>query len=314
MPELRSLAIGCLVCFSVSAWPQGFPAKPIRIVAPEVSGGSDLLARSIASGLSDNLGKTVVVDNRGFNAGEIVARAQPDGYTLLLYGSPLWLAGFLRHQVPFDPVRDFAPITVAATTPNVLVVHPSLRVTSVTELIVAARAAPGQLNYSSGSSGSTQHLAAELFNVMAGTRIVRVPFRGSGPALNSLMAGEVQMMFPSAGSAAPHLKSGRLRALAVTSAQPSALVPGLSTLSASGLPGYESTSPFGIFAPAGTAPALIARLNAEIVRVLASPVIRERMFNLGVEPVGSPPAVLAATVKTEMAKWGKLITDLGIRE
>lgn len=310
----RILAMGCLVSVSVSAWSQPFPLKPIRIVAPEVGGGSDLLARSIGAGLSDALGKTVVVDNRGFNAGEIVAKAQPDGYTLLLYGSPLWLSGFLRNSVPFDPVRDFSPITVAASAPNVLAIHPSMRATSVRELIAVAKAAPGQLNYSSGSSGSTQHLAGELFNVMAGTQIVRVPFRGSGPALNSLMAGEVQLMFPSAGSATPHLKSGRLRALAVTSSHPSILVPGLATLSASGLPGYESTSPFGIFAPAGTPSVLISRLNAEILRVLGRTEVRERMLNLGVEPVGSTPAALAATVRSEMSKWGKLITDLGIKE
>ena len=311
----RVLVCAALGVMSILSWGQSaYPTRPIRIVAPEVGGGSDFLARTLATALSASVGKTVVVDNRGFSAGEIVARSQPDGYTLLLFGSPLWLSQFLRQNVPFDPVKDFAPIAVIATTPNVLVVHPSVKAATVSDLVAAAKAAPGQLNYASGSSGSTQHLARELFNVMAGTHIVRVPYRGSGPALNAVIAGEAQVMFPSAGAAAPHIKSGRIRALAVTSPEASILLPGLPTVSASGIPGYESTSPFGLFAPANTPRALIERLNREVLLVLKGTEIRERLLHAGVEPVGSPPNVLAATVSSEMKKWGALIAKLRLRE
>lgn len=290
-----------------------YPSRPIRMVTSEPGGGSDFVARLIAQGLSGTMSQRVVVDNRGIIAAEIAARAAPDGYTVLLYGSPLWLSPFMRRNLPFDPVKDFSPITLAVSTPNILVVHPSVPATSVRELIAYAKARAGELNYSSASTGSTQHLAAELFKTMAGVDIARVPYKGSGPALTAVLGGQVQLMFPSAGSAAQHVKSGRLRALAVTSARPSDLVPGLPTLAAS-LPGYESASPFGIFAPAKTPAMLIERLNREIVRVLESADVKERFFNSGVETVGSSPAQLAAAVKSEMAKWGKLIRDAGIHE
>ena len=297
-----------------TAHAQPYPNKPVRIVTTEPGSGNDLVARLIVPWLSASLGQPVVVDNRGILAGEIVAKATPDAYTLLSYGSPLWLAPFMRERVPYDPVKDFAPITLAASSPNVLIVHPSLPVNSVRELIAAARARPGELNYSSSSTGATPHLAAELFKAMAGVNIVRVPYKGSGAALTALIGGQVHVMFPNAGAVTPYLKSGRLRALAVTTNEPSALVPGLPTLAASGLPGYESVSPFGIFAPAGTPPALVHRLNQEIVGALRKPEVIERLFNTGTESVASSPEQLAATIKSEMAKWGKVIRDAGIRE
>lgn len=310
-----------MACFALSAiaasgiaHAQYYPVKPVRIVTTETGSGNDLVARLIAPHMSAGFGHQVVVDNRGILAGEIVAKAPPDGYTLLSYGSPLWLAPFMRERVPYDPVKDFAPITLAASSPNVLVVHPSVPAASVRELIALARAKPGELNYSSSSTGATPHLAAELFKVMAGVNLVRVPYKGSGQALIALSGGQVQLMFPNAGAVAPHLKSARLRALAVTTAMPSALVPGLPTLSASGLPGYESVSPFGIFAPAGTPAPLIERIHREMVAALRRADVTERLFGVGVEVVASTPAELAATIKSEMAKWGKLIRDAGIRE
>ncbi len=297
-----------------SAYAQPYPNKPIRLVTSEPGGGSDFAARLIAQGLTNVIGQRVVVDNRGFIAGDIVARAAPDGYTLILYGSPLWLAPFLRKNVPFDPVKDFAPVSLVVNTPNVLVVHPAAGVKSVSELIAIARARPGELNYSSASTGSTQHLGAELFKSMANVNIVRVPYKGSGPALTAVIGGQVQMMIPSAGSASAHVKSGRLRALAVTSAQPSALAPGLPTMAAAGLPGYESSSPFGIFAPAGTPVGIVRQLSTALSKVAGTPDIRDKFFNSGVETVGSTPEQLAATIKIEMAKWGKLIREVGIRE
>ena len=308
------LLVGMMVLAVGASFSQNYPNKPIRIVTTAPGSGNDLVARLIADGgLSESLGQPVIIDNRGIIAAEIALRAPPDGYTLLSYGSPLWISPLVRN-VPWDPVKDYAPITLTVNTPNLLVVHPSLPVKSVKELIALAKARPGELNYGSSSTGSTPHLAAELFKAMAGVDIVRIPYKGSGPALNALIGGQVQLMFPNAGAASPHAKSGKLRALAVSSAQPSALAPGLPTMAASGLPGYESSSPFGVFAPAKTPAALINRLNREIVRVLNNAQVKERLFNAGVEVVGSSPGELAATVKSEMAKWGKLIKDADIRE
>lgn len=297
-----------------SVYAQNYPVKPVRIVTTETGSGNDLVARLISPWVGASFGHQVIVDNRGIFAGEIVAKALPDGYTLLSYGSPLWLAPFMRERVPYDPVKDFTPITLAASSPNILVVHPAVAVNSVRELIALAKARPGELNYSSSSTGATPHLAAELFKVMAGVNIVRVPYKGSGQALTALLGGEVQLMFPNSGAVAPQLKTGRLKALAVSTSAPTALAPGLPTMSASGLPGYESVSPFGIFAPAGTPAPLIGRLNREMVAALKRTDVTERLFNAGVEVVASSPGELAATIKSEMAKWGKVIRDAGIRE
>ena len=300
--------------FAGSAAGQSYPTKPIRMVAPAIGGASDIVARLIGQGLSASLGQQVVVDNRGSIAPEIGAKALPDGYTVLAYGSPLWLTSFLREHVTWDSVKDFAPITLAASSPNVLVVHPSVAANSVRELIALARAKPGELNFSSGSSGAATHLTGELFKALAGVNIVRVPYKGNGPALNALLGGEVQLMFANAGSVASHLKSGRLRALAVTTAQPSALAPGLPTMAASGLPGYRAEVPTGIFAPAKTPATLVKLLHREIVKVLSRADVKERFFNIGVEIVGGTPEEFAAYIRADMAKWSKVIKDAGIRE
>jgi len=312
----HSAAAALLLCglSPFALYAQGYPDKPIRMLTSEAGGGSDFVARLLAQGMTTHLGQRVVVDNRGIIAAEIAATAQADGYTILLYGSPLWLSPFLRERLPYDPVRDYAPVSVVVSTPNIVVVHPAVAAQNISELVALAKAKPGSLNYSSASTGSTQHLAAELFKRMSGTDIVRIPYKGSGPALNAVIAGQVQLMFPSAGSAMPHVRSNRLRALAVTTAQPSALVPGLPTVASSGLPGYESVSPFGVFAPLKTPPAVIARLHRDIVLALNDSDIKARFAGGGVETVGSPPAALAALLKSEMAKWGKLIREAGIRE
>ena len=292
---------------------QTFPAKPVRIVTSAPGNSDDLAARLIAQGITSGLGQQAIVDNRGVVAVEIAAKAPPDGYTLLLYGSPMWLAPFMRDNLPYDPVRDFTPVTWATNSPNLLVVHPSLPVKSVRELIALARARPGELNYGSGSAGSTPHLAAELFRSMTGVQIVRVAYKGSGPALTALLGGELQFMFPSTGSAGPLLRSGKIRPLAVTTLEPTALAPGLPTVAASGLPGYESASLLAVFAPAGTPAAIVQRLNQEMVKVLSSAEAKEHLASAGVEAVGSTPEQFAATLKTEMARWGKVIRDAGIR-
>ena len=309
----------CAMLVAVSpASGQSYPNKPIRLITAEAGGGNDFAARLIVQGLAGSLGQQMVVDNRGGAGGiiavEIAARAQPDGYTLLLYANNIWLIPLLRSSVPYDPVRDFAPITWAAKSPNTVVVHPSLPVRSMEELIAYAKARPGELNYGSGGTGATTHLAVELFKSMTGVNIVRVPFKGNGPALNALIGGQVQLMFATAGAVAPHLKSGRLRALAVTSAQPSPLAPGLPTVAASGLPGYESISIYGVYAPSRTPPAIVQHLNEAIVRVLGRAEVKEKFLASGVETVGSAPGELAAIMKSEIARMGKVIRDAGLRE
>ena len=293
---------------------QTFPAKTIRLVVGGSGGGSDTTARMIALVASSGLGQQVVVDNRpsGIIPGDIVAKAPPDGYTLLVTGSSLWVSPLLQ-TVPFDPIRDFSPITIAATSPSVLTVHPSLPVKSVKDLIVLARSRPGELNYGTSGLGSAPHLSAELFKALARVDIVRINYRGAGAALNDLIAGQVQMTFGTTASVVPHIKSGRLRALGVSSATPSALLPDLPTIAASGLPGYEAVSPATLFAPAHTPRPIIDRLNKEVVQGLNRPEVREKFFNVGLEVVGSPPDELAAFVKSEIAKWGKVIREAGIR-
>jgi tripartite-type tricarboxylate transporter receptor subunit TctC len=294
---------------------QSYPAKPVRIVTSEPGSGIDLVARLVAQGLTDALGRQVIVENRGgMMAGDVVLRAAPDGYTLLVSGTSLWLAPFLRESATHDPIKDFSPITLAATSPNVLAVHPSLPAESVMELIALAKARPGELNYGSGSTGAPTHLAAELFKALSGVNIVRIPYKGTGPAMNALMAGQVQLMFVSTSSVAPHVKAGRLKALAVTSARSSPLAPGLPTVASTGLPGYEAASMVAVLAPATTPKPLIDRLNREIVQLLGKAQVKERLFNSGAEAVGSSPEELAAAMKSDMAKWGKLIKAAGIRE
>jgi tripartite-type tricarboxylate transporter receptor subunit TctC len=297
---------------------QSYPVKPLRIITAEAGGGNDFAARTIGQSIAAQLGQPWVVDNRGGAGGaiaaEIVARAPPDGYTLLVYASNVWLIPLLRKNVPYDVIRDFAPITWAARSPNTVVVHPSLPVKSVQDLIALARAKPGQLSYGSGGTGSSTQLAVELFKSMAKVDILRIPYKGNAPALNDLVGGQVQLMFATAGSVSPHIKSGRLRAIAVTSAEPSILAPGLPTVAASGLPGYESISIYGVFAPARTPAPIISQLNRAIVAVLNMPEVRERFFNVGVETVGSTPEQYAATIRADIARMSKVIRDARIQE
>lgn len=295
---------------------QNFPHKPIRILTGEPGASLDYAARLIAQGLTATLSQPVIVENRGGASGAIaaqtIARASPDGYTTLFYGSTVWIAPLLQ-KMPYDPVRDFAPITLVNMQPNIIVVHPALAVKSVRDLIALARAKPGEINFATGQAGSTNHLAALLFKSMAGINIIHIPYKGTAPALPDLIAGRVQLMFPNAGAVTEHVKSGRLRALAVTSAHPSALVPDLPTVAATGLPGYESIATQGIFAPARTPPAIINKLQLEIARVLNQPDTKEKFLATGVEVVGSSPSEFSATVKLDIARLGKVIRDAGIR-
>jgi tripartite-type tricarboxylate transporter receptor subunit TctC len=313
--KLRSmLCIAAALC-AAGANAQPFPSKPIRMLASGVGGAGDFTARLVANDLGPRLGQQVIVDNRpgGLVPGEIVAKATPDGHTIMLVGIVIWLSPFMRSSMPFDPVRDFAPVTLAVTVPNVLVVHPSLGVKSVPQLIALAKQKPGVLNYATSGSGNSNHIAGELFKAMAGIDLVRVNYRGASMALNDVLSGRVEVMFATATAAAPHVAGRKLIALAVTSPRPSALVPGLPTVAESGLPGYESGSTLGVFAPAQTPRAIITRLNHEIVQVLNTPAGKDRLFKAGIEVVASSPAEFAAAINADMARSGKVIRAAGIR-
>jgi tripartite-type tricarboxylate transporter receptor subunit TctC len=290
-----------------------FPTKPVRILATEAGGSSDVYARTIAQALTSRWGKQVIVDNRAsVVAIETLIRAQPDGYSLLCYASSLWL-GPLMQRGTYDPIRDVTPITIALSAPNVLAVNPAVPAKSVKELIALAKAKPGALNYGAGGLGSGGHLAAELLNSMAGINIVRISYKGAGPATNAVVTGDVQMIFATIGSVGPHVKSGRLRALAVGSAKPSPLVPDLPTV-ASVIPGFESTLIQGMFAPAKLSPAMVRKLHQDIVGVLAHQDVQEKLLAMGTEVVGSTPEALAQAMKADIARFGKILKEGGIKQ
>ena len=312
----ENLVLALCLTGLTAAYGQGLPNRTLRIVTTEPGSTSDFLARLIAQGMSSGLGRQVIVENKGGGmlASDAVLRAAPDGSSMVLNGSSLWLAPLLRDDANYDPVKDFSPVTLAATAPYVVVVHPDLPVRSIAELIALAKTRPGALNYGSGSTGAPSHLAMELFKSMAGVEIARIPYKGTSPAVNGLLANQVQVMVVAPGAVVGHIKSGKLRALAVTSMKPSALAPGLPPASAEGLFGYEAMGPFGILAPAKTPPALINRLSQEMAKVLHREDERARLFNVGVEAVGSSPEELGAAISTDMQVWGRLIKSAGIHE
>lgn len=306
------VALAAALLMAGPASSQAYPAKPVRIVTVAPGSANDIVARLLAQEARVSLGQTVIVDNRGTIAADIVARAPADGYTLLLYGSAVWLSPFIR-STPYDPVRDFMPVTLVASSPNVVVVHPSLPVKSPRELIALARSRPGALNYAAGSLGAAPHLAAELFKAMAKLDIVRVAYKGTGGSLIGILSGEVGLMFPTAGSVTPHIQSGKLRALAVTSSQPTPLAPGLPLLSES-LPGYESVSFNGLLAPAKTPEPVIRLWQAEVAKVMTRADVRDKLLAAGSDARSTTPEEFAAVIQSDMAKWGRLIRELGIRE
>jgi len=288
------------------------------IVPYPPGGGTDIVGRIVAQKLSEALGQQVVVDNRGGATGsigaELVAKSLPDGYTILMGNiAPNAINVSLQPKLPYDPVADFAPVSLVAITPNILVVHPSLPVKTVKELVALARARPGQLNYPSAGVGSSSHLAGELLAILTGIRIVHIPYKGGGPAMIDTISGEMQMMFATMPAAMPHVKSGRVRPVAVTTTQRSPTLPELPTVSETGVKGYEASTWYGVLTPARTPRPVIDRLHGETVRMLAAPDVRERLGSQGFEPAGSTPEEFAAYIKSEIAKWGKVIRTAGIR-
>ncbi|MEP6657532.1 MAG: tripartite tricarboxylate transporter substrate binding protein [Betaproteobacteria bacterium] len=296
-----------------------YPVRPIRLVVPFPAGGAtDILARAIGQRFSEVLGQPVIVDNRpgaGGNIGsELVAKATPDGYTLLMgtVGTHA-INPSLYAKMPYDHVKDFAPVILVAGVPNVFVVHPSVPVRTVGEFIAYAKANPGKLNFASSGSGTSIHLAGELFKVMAGVQMTHVPYKGSSPAIQDLLGGQVQLMFDNLPSALPQIKAGKLRALAVTSANRTPTLPDVPTVAEAGLPGFEASSWFGVLAPAGTPPAIINRLNAEGVKWLATPEAKEKMQNLGANAAGGTPDDFAAHIRAETVKWARVVKDSGAK-
>ena len=285
-----------------------YPSKLIRIVTAAPGSNNDWGARLVAQELTPRLGQQVIVENRGSLGVEVVAKSAPDGHTLLFYGSVAWIQPFLT-AVSWDPLRDLAPITLSMRSPNVVVVHPSVPVKSVKELIALAKARPSELNYGAGGSGASPHLAAELFKAMAGVNIVRINYKGTGPAMVGLLAGEVHLMFPGLGSVVPHIQSGKMRPLAVTTTKRSKLAPDLPSV-AETIPGYESESVICFFAPARTPPAIIAKLNSEINHVMRT-TDTKRLNSAGVESAGTTPEELLALIKSDMARMSKLIKSAG---
>ena len=298
---------------------QEYPSKPVRLIVPFApGGGNDIVARAIAQQLSASLGRQFVVDNRagagGVVGAELAAKSPADGYTLFLGGVGSHAVNPNLHaKLPYDPVADFAPITLIASAPSVLVVHPAVPARTIEEFTALAKANPGKLNFASNGNGSSAQLAAVLYASMAGVRMVHVPYKGLAPALADLLSGEVQLMFSSMVAIIPHIKTGRLRALAVTGRRRSPLLPEVPTLEESGLRGYEAGSWYGILAPAGTPPPIVAKLNAEIVQALQQPAIRERLAAEGAEAIGGTPGEFAAHINAELARVGKLLRDGGVR-
>ncbi len=298
---------------------QEYPSKPVRLIVPFApGGGNDIVARAIAQQLSASLGRQFVVDNRagagGVVGAELAAKSPADGYTLFLGGVGSHAVNPNLHaKLPYDPVTDFAPITLIASAPSVLVVHPSVPARTIEEFTALAKANPGKLNFASNGNGSSAQLAAVLYESMAGVRMVHVPYKGLAPALADLLSGEVQLMFSSMVAIIPHIKTGRLRALAVTGRKRSPLLPEVPTLEESGLRGYEAGSWYGILAPAGTPPQIVAKLNAGIVQALQQPAIRERLAAEGAEAIGGTPGEFAAHINAELARVGKLLRHGGVR-
>ena len=318
IPFLLWIAAGPAVVLSAMAFAQTYPAKPVRVVVPFPAGGSvDVIARLISPKVSELMGQQLVIDNRGGASGkigtEIVARAAPDGYTLLAHTIPLVANQYLYSKVPYDILRDFTPVCLLSASPVLLVVHPSIPVKTVPELVRLARSKPGLLNYSSAGVGTNHHIAGELLNYLAKIEITAVQFKGGGPATIATLSGEVGITYPNMVAAIPYLQSNRLRALGITSEKRSAAVPDIPTVAEQGVPGYELTTWHGILAPIGTPPAIAAQINEILVKAMRSPELAERLKREGVDVIASTPEQFTRHIRTEQDIWGRLIRERGMK-
>jgi tripartite-type tricarboxylate transporter receptor subunit TctC len=310
--------VSALLCTASAAQTAAYPARPVRFIVPSAAGGgTDIIARAISLKLAESLGQQFVVDNRpgaGQMIGiELAAKAPPDGHTILMAASTLAINPVMYKKVPYDALRDFAPITQAASLPNVLVVHPSLPVKSIAELIAYAKQRPGQLNFASAGIGTSPQMSIELLKSMAGIDMVHIPYKGTAPGVVDLLAGQVKVMAPNLLTALPHIKSGKLRALAVTSSKRSQALPEVPTVAEAGLPGYDSTQWYGVLAPAGTPREIVTRLHDAIARALRDAEVGKRLAADGAEAVGSSPEEFAGFIKSESEKWARVATAAGIK-
>jgi tripartite-type tricarboxylate transporter receptor subunit TctC len=316
-----SLGLACALAASPShaQQPQAYPTKPVKIVMSFPAGGpTDILGRLLAQKLIESWEQNVIIDNRPGGGGVIGAmvavKSPPDGYTMHLGGiTTMAVAPFVHKDLPYDPLRDFAPVTLTTISPLLLMTHPSLPAKTVNEFVALARARPGQINYASSGPGGSGHLAGELFQSMARVKLVHIPYRGAPPALNDLVAGQVQVMFGTMLASVPSVRSGRLRALAVTGPKRSVAVPEVPTFEETGMPGYDASSWNGIQVPAGTPRAIVMRLNTELVRILRTPNVLDRLAADGPVPMGGTPEEYGAFIKAEQVKWGKIVREAGIR-
>jgi tripartite-type tricarboxylate transporter receptor subunit TctC len=323
LKTLRILGCSALLAAALlashAAHAQSWPTRSVRMLVPFATGAgtNDIMARLVGQHLGARLGQPVVIENRpgagGIAGTEAAAKAAPDGYTFLMTNVSLVISPYLYSKLPYDPQKDFVPVTLVATAPLMLVVHPSVAAKSVKELIALAKAKPGALTYGSGGVGSTPHLAGELFKSLAGIDVLHVPYKGGAPALNDLVGGQLSFMIENVPGTMPFAKAGKLRALAVTSAKRTPLEPSLPTMAEAGVPGYEVVGWNGIVAVAGTPREIVARLQAETAAVLHQPEVRERLAAMGAEPVASTPEEFAAFMRAEDARWGKIIREKGIR-
>lgn len=319
MRGVRKIGAAALLAIAAGASAQDFPSRPIRILVPSTPGGSvDTLARLVGNNLAERWKQQVVVDNRagagGIIAGELTAKAAPDGYTLIMATIAAMVTNVsLAKKLPYDPVRDFAPVTLVASQQIVLLVTPSLPAKSIKELIALAKAKPGQLTFASAGTGSGGHLSGELLKLLAGIDLTHVPYKGISPAIVDVISGQVSMTFASIISGTPHVKSGKLRALAVTGAHRSPALPDMPTMVEAGVPGYESSTWYGLLAPKGTPRPVVDKLNKEVVAIVNLPDIKSHLLAEGAEPVGNTPEQFGALIRAEIDKWGKVIRAAGLR-
>jgi tripartite-type tricarboxylate transporter receptor subunit TctC len=321
---MRTLAFMLLAAMAAAGWPvpaaaqQAYPSKPVRIISPfPPGGGNDALCRIVAQKLVEGLKQQVIVENRaganGIVGTEVAARSAPDGYTIVLIPSGHAVNATLYRKLPFDSIRDFAPITLAGSSPLVLAVHPSLPVKSVKELVALARARPGQLTYVSAGVGASGHLGGALFETLTGTKMVHIPYKGMALAITDLMSGQVSLTFGTSLSVIPHARSGRLRALATTGARRSPALPDLPTVAEAGVPGYEASLWYGFVGPARLPPEVVRRLNSAIVAVLGLPDVRDRLASQGVDPQPTTPEEFAQLLASDVERWAKVIQRAGIQ-
>jgi len=309
---------------ALSPWPaeaqtaDAWPAKPIRFILPfPPGGGTDILGRLIAERLTANLGQPVVTENRGGAGGnvgaEAAAKSAPDGYTIVLVAPSLAISPSLYSKLNYDAVKDFAPVSLVATVPNVMITNPAVPAGTLKEFIALAKSKPGEMNFGSGGSGTSNHLAGELFNIVAGVKLVHVPYKGVNLAMQDVLSGRVQLVVIGVPATVPNIKAGKLRALALVAPQRSAVLPDVPTVAEAGLANFEVTTWYGILAPAGTPRPIVARLNAELVKIMHAPELKEKLDALATDPVTSTPEEFAGLIQREIAKWGEVVREAGLK-